>query len=121
MITIIAGSRTITDYNLLIRAIKKSKIKITEVVSGMAEGVDMMALRFAEENKKKLTCMPADWNRHKQTAGLIRNNKMAHHSEALIAIWDGKSKGTKHMIGEAIRLGLKLYVYNTGSSNNDNN
>jgi hypothetical protein len=29
----------------------------------------------------------------------------------LIAIWDGSSRGTKNMIEEANKLGLKIYVY----------
>jgi hypothetical protein len=36
---------------------------------------------------------------------------MAERAEALIAVWDGKSKGTKHMIETAHDFGLKVYVY----------
>ena len=39
------------------------------------------------------------WLQHgKHYAAFGRNIKMAFYADALLAIWDGKSKGTKHMI-----------------------
>jgi membrane-bound inhibitor of C-type lysozyme len=35
---------------------------------------------------------------------------MAKYSDGLIAFWDGKSKGTKHMIDLAKRHNLKIKV-----------
>jgi len=35
---------------------------------------------------------------------------MAKVSEALVAAWDGKSPGTKHMIDTATRMGLRVHV-----------
>jgi hypothetical protein len=35
---------------------------------------------------------------------------MADYADALIAIWDGKSKGTKHMIDIAKKKGLKVFI-----------
>ena len=42
MKTIIAGSRTIVDYQALLDAVVDSNFDITEVVSGGARGVDMV-------------------------------------------------------------------------------
>jgi len=36
---------------------------------------------------------------------------MAENAEALIALWDGKSKGTHNMINTAKELNLKVFVY----------
>ena len=36
---------------------------------------------------------------------------MAKYSEALIALWDGFSSETKHMIREAERLRLKIFIF----------
>ena len=49
----------------------------------------------------------------------MRNLQMAKNAEALIAIWDGKSKGTQHMIRIAKQYGLEVYVYRTDWKNND--
>ena len=43
-------------------------------------------------------------------AGPIRNEEMAEVSDALIAFWDGKSRGTKSMIEIARRKGLQVAV-----------
>jgi hypothetical protein len=36
---------------------------------------------------------------------------MAGMADALIAVWDGKSRGTKNMIETAQSMGLKLHVH----------
>jgi len=35
---------------------------------------------------------------------------MADYADALVAIWDGVSKGTAGMIADATRKGLQVYV-----------
>jgi len=37
--------------------------------------------------------------------------QMAEYADALIAVWDGKSRGTRNMIDEAARKNLKLFVH----------
>jgi hypothetical protein len=111
MKTIIAGSRNITDYSLVREAISRIDWDITEVVSGMAKGVDSMGSFWAMQNNIPVAEYPADWDRHGKKAGVIRNVVMAKHADALIAIWDGKSRGTGHMISEAKALGLRVAVF----------
>jgi hypothetical protein len=110
MKTIIAGSRTIKDYKFLLEAILESGFIITEVISGNAEGADKLGERFAKENGIKLSARPADWPKYGKAAGPIRNEEMANEAECLIALWDGISKGTKHMIQIAKAKGLKIYI-----------
>jgi len=45
-------------------------------------------------------------------AGPIRNKQMAEYADALVAVWDGKSRGTKNMIDTAISMGLDVKVLN---------
>lgn len=110
MRVIIAGGRDITDFWLLQDAVEESGFDIETVVSGGAKGVDAMGEIFAEEMNLKLNIYEADWERHGRAAGPIRNRKMAENADALIAIWDGKSRGTKNMIETATKLGLLVYV-----------
>lgn len=110
MKTIIAGGRDIHDYQLVLDAIEESQIPISVVVSGGAAGVDSLGERYADEMNITLHVYKADWQRHGRAAGPIRNKKMAENAEALIAIWDGKSKGTKNMIETARKHGLLVYV-----------
>jgi len=50
-----------------------------------------------------------DWSQGRK-AGPLRNERMAQNADALIAIWDGKSPGTRDMIARAHKHGLKVYV-----------
>ena len=114
MRVIIAGSRDITDYNLVEEAVKESGITPTEIISGGARGVDRLGEQYAERNNLKCTVMPADWHKYGKRAGYIRNDRMAENADALIAVWDGKSKGTANMIGIADHdYGLLIYVKRT--------
>lgn len=110
MRTIIAGSRTIRDYALVKKSIEESGFKITEVVSGLALGVDTLGIAWAKENKIPVKKFHAYWDRNGKSAGIIRNNEMACYADALIAVYDGKSRGTAHMIKAANEKGLKVFV-----------
>ena len=110
MRVIIAGGRDVTDYSYVLDAVNESKFDITTVVSGGASGVDSLGERYAKENKIKLEIFPADWNKHGKAAGPIRNREMANTADALIAIWDGISRGTKNMIETAQNKKLTVYI-----------
>lgn len=111
MKVIIAGSRGITDPALIKEAVRLSQFKITEVVSGAARGVDTLGEGWASVNRLPVKQFPANWNLYGKAAGHIRNNEMASYADALIAIWDGESRGTKHMIYTAKNKGLLVYVH----------
>ena len=110
MKTIIAGSRNIKNISIIYQTVYESGFDITEVVSGTARGVDKLGEQWATENNIPIKRMPANWNLYGKSAGPIRNNEMADYADALIAIWDGKSKGTKWMIDVANKRGLMVYV-----------
>lgn len=116
MKTIIAGSRSIKNSALVEQAVRESGFRITEVVSGTAKGVDQMGEDWANKNNLPIKRFPAEWNKHGKKAGYIRNEQMADYANALIAIWDGESKGTKHMIWAAQLKGLQVYVFRTDTT-----
>jgi YspA, cpYpsA-related SLOG family len=80
------------------------------VIWGGAPGVDMLGYRWAKEHNVPATLFSADWTLGR-SGGVRRNVEMAKHAEGLIAIWNGRSPGTRHMIEEARRRGLKIYVH----------
>lgn len=110
MKVIIAGSRDFHDYDTLLEAIKESGFTITEVVSGMASGVDQLGIRYAKENNLPLHEYWAEWGFYGKSAGPIRNRLMAKNASALIAICYNSSKGTKNMIEEATKRDLLVYT-----------
>ena len=129
MRTIIAGPRSVTNYNQVVvgidRALSQSLISITEVVSGRAKGVDELGARWARENGIPVKGFPADWKdftppckvkenaygKYNVLAGLKRNIEMARYADALIAIWNRVSTGTGHMIKTAHEFDLLVYVH----------
>ena len=111
MKTIIAGSRNIHDLKLVELAIEESGFNITEVVCGGASGVDTLGRKWAANGHKvPVKIFPADWIQFGKSAGYRRNVDMANYGDALIAVWDGQSKGTKHMIDIARSKNLSIYI-----------
>jgi len=126
MKTIIAGCRWIENYDIVCEAIEASGFEVTEVVSGAATGVDTLGENWAQANDIPVTRFPAKWKKldapgaiirsnkygkYNAAAGFVRNKQMAEYGDALVAIWDEKSKGTKNMIDLAREQGLKVFVY----------
>ena len=81
-------------------------------LAGQLGGADKLGEQYAIDRSFKTNIYPADWNGQGKKAGPIRNKKMAENADALIAFWDGKSSGTKHMIDTARIMGLKVRVIN---------
>jgi len=108
--TIIAGSRSITDFHQVRVAIEFSGIKITEVISGCARGVDTLGEQWAITADVPIKRFPADWGKLGKSAGYLRNQQMADYADALIAVHDGVSRGTADMIRRAKKRGLVVYV-----------
>jgi hypothetical protein len=115
MKVIIAGSRGFNDYeklkNYCTHVLQNIQEEI-EIVSGTANGADKLGEQYSEEMGYKLTKFPANWDKHGKAAGSFRNKEMAEYADALIAFWDGKSRGTSDMINKARRYKLKIKVLN---------
>lgn len=110
---IIAGGRDFNDYQLLRKTLDNLLCNITEeitVVCGQARGADTLGERYAKERGYSIAYFPADWKKYGKRAGYLRNEQMAQNADALVAFWDGQSRGTGHMIDLARRYGLKVRI-----------
>ena len=119
MKVVIAGSRTITSYFVVLNAISCCpwSNQITEVVSGRAVGVDRLGENWAWERKIPFTPFEItrqDWDRLGHYAGVARNKKMARYADRAIVIWDGASKGSENMIEEMEALNKPVWVWKVG-------
>jgi hypothetical protein len=85
---IIAGSRTVKDYQWLCDAIQRSGYTdITEVVSGKEpNGADALGERWAKEHDIPIKDFPADWDHLGLVAGPIRNTAMAEYADAALIL-----------------------------------
>ncbi|GGK56084.1 MULTISPECIES: DUF2493 domain-containing protein [Flavobacteriaceae] len=112
---IISGSRNFTNYQKLCEACDQflQGQNSIEIVSGAYyKGADKLGEQYAKERGFLLTKFPADWKRFGRAAGPKRNEQMANYADALIAFWDGKSRGTKNMIEVAKSNHLNVFIYN---------
>lgn len=111
---IIAGTRTYEVDNKELFKIDNLLSNYSEddieLVTGCARGADQVPYYYEQWHGYKVTEFPADWDKYGKSAGYIRNEQMAKYADALIALWDGKSKGTKHMIDLAKKHGLKIRI-----------
>jgi len=117
---IIAGSRGFSNYKFLREQCNKylrEKRKTCNIiiVSGHARGADTLGEKYAQDEGFDLEIYPAQWKKLGKQAGYRRNEQMAEVADALIAFWDGESKGTKHMIDimNAKNLQVKVVEYET--------
>lgn len=83
----------------------------TEVVSGGARGVDMMAEHAARKRGLKVTVFLADWDKYGKAAGFLRNGQIVAHADKVVAFWDGKSRGTLDTIQKARAAGKDVEIY----------
>lgn len=113
MKTIIAGSRGLDCPNELASVLASLGWKITEVVSGGCRGIDQLGEAWARERGIPVKVFPADWDRHGRAAGPIRNQQMAEYADALVAFWDGRSRGTEHMMACAKARKLHWHIHLT--------
>jgi len=83
----------------------------TELVSGGAKGIDTMAEAYADSmNIPKIIIKP-DYHKYGRAAPIKRNETIVAFSDIIIAIWDGKSRGTKYVIEYAKKLGKPIKVF----------
>lgn len=117
---IVAGGRDFDDYQMV-----TEKMCIIEelhhdqgiiVISGGAKGADALGERWAREFGHSYDVMVAPWAKYGKAAGPIRNEQMAAIGNVLVAFWDGRSKGTRHMLGAAIRQGLEVHLFRYDNS-----
>jgi len=112
---VVAGGREFSDYELLkdkMDSLIKAKSLTHEVIiiSGTAKGADMMGETYAADRQLNIMKFPAQWELHGKSAGYKRNVHMSTVADAVVVFWDGKSKGSKHMVDISKAAGLPLRV-----------
>lgn len=116
MKVIIAGSRNWQcSYRRMQEVVDESGFNVTEVVSGGCRGIDTNAEDWAHQEGIPTSRFMANWEKYGRSAGPKRNQRMGAYADALIALWDGKSRGTLNMINIMRELGKPYHVVPLGS------
>lgn len=129
MKVIICGSATYENQITLEDvqdAIKKSKLKIKEVVTGEKYNETVLAHLYAEFKSLPLKEFQVDWDdisncdnpktnkygkQYNPRAGFERNAKMVEYADAVLAFWDehSASHGTEHIVNQAKKVGKPVH------------
>ena len=110
MIVLITGDRGWDDGRLIDRFLETLNIDDV-IVAGGARGADTMVRIRAETKGMTTITVPARWHIHKRAAGPIRNREMAFYGDALVLLWDGKSRGSKNMRKHAVAEEIQLFEH----------
>ena len=100
---------------------------VPALMHGDAKGVDRIAADIFSRSMGKVEnfklhfdyqvhAWPADWDKHGRSAGPKRNQAMADawfkgmdaKHRFFLGIWDGSSRGTKHMVDYVASLGIPV-------------
>jgi hypothetical protein len=117
---LIAGSRDFDDYEYLevqMNYILHEIIKEDEVwdnviiLSGGARGADKLGEQFADVYDFGIEQHIPDWNKHGRKAGILRNKVMVDKADLVVVFWDGKSRGSKHVIEYSKEVGKDAVVF----------
>lgn len=113
----VVGSRNILDEDYVYEVLEElteelflENIRIIKVVSGGAIGIDSIAEQWAYINNIDTDIYRPDWKRFGKAAGFIRNTTIVENCDIMLAIWDGKSKGTLHSMSQAKKLKKRLII-----------
>lgn len=131
----ITGSRSITSYDTCLAALNRlvelnllpQDISNVKLYHGAAKGVDLTVKEIFDDNNLQSEAIPADWsnldvepcvikyNRYGKAynalAGINRNKTLVDKGDLTLAIWDGKSSGTKDAMNYAESQGKLALVY----------
>lgn len=111
MKVIIAGSRGIYEYEFVERAMELSGWTPSLVLSGGARGIDRLGEQWAIHRGIPIQQFLPDYDYGKWVAPKLRNVEMARHADACVAIWDGMSGGTAHMIATMVLYNKPVKVF----------
>ena len=106
MILLIVGSRGITNVDLSPYVPTDTDI----IISGGACGVDAIAEKYADLHRLSKYIIRPDYKRYGRGAPLKRNEKMVDMADAVLVIWDGTSKGTRHTIKYAEKTNKPIKI-----------
>jgi len=118
----IVGSRTITHRPTVKQAMQQSpwwprntgrprEQWEFEIVTGGADGVDSCAENIARDMGLDVHVIEPNWDDwSKGHPAKTRNTKIVERADAVLAVWDGNSTGTRDSIDKALDRAVPLYV-----------
>ena len=105
---LIAGSRSIKDFDFT----PYIPENVTEIISGGANGIDTLAEKYADKHKLSKHILRPEYSKYGKAAPILRNHVMVDLADAVLIIWDGRSRGTLSTINYAKEKDKELTLIN---------
>ena len=103
---LIAGSRSISEFDLS----QYIAPEVDTIITGGASGIDSVAERYADARHLSKYVLRPRYDLYGRFAPLKRNEQMVEMADAILIIWDGKSRGAKYTLEYAQKAGKSLTV-----------
>ena len=97
---LIVGSRSIKDFDLW----PYISADVDTVISGGAVGIDSVAERYADSHGLSKYILRPRYDLYGRAAPLKRNEQMVDMADAVLVIWDGRSKGAQYTMKYAQKM-----------------
>ncbi len=91
---LIVGSRSITDFDLS----PYITSDVDAIISGGANGIDRLAEQHADQHRIPKCIIRPRYELYGRAAPLKRNEEMVDMADAILVVWDGRSKGTQYTL-----------------------
>lgn len=85
-----------------------TELGTTHLLHGAEGAGKQHAERWARETGNPETGYAPNWSEHGRAAGPMRGKAMIADADNVIALWDGRSKGTQNELREAKRQGKRV-------------
>ena len=103
---LIVGSRGVRDFDLTEYVPEET----TLIISGGARGMDRIAETYADQHGIEKIIIKPQYERYGRGAPIKRNECMVEMADAVLAVWDGVSRGTLYTIEYAKQQGKSVRV-----------
>lgn len=106
------GSRGWRHTEIIEHELERLYVPGATLITGGADGADSLAHEIGIKIGYSTRVFAADWKVFGKGAGVMRNLQMLREGKphVVIAFYDGKSPGTRHMITEAIKRPIRTIV-----------
>lgn len=110
MRVLVCGGRNFTERDLLRSTLDRlhKETPIEAIIHGGATGADTLAGWWASINEVKILDYPADWKKHGNAAGPIRNQEMINTSKPTLVVAFAGGRGTADMVRRARKAGIPI-------------
>jgi predicted Rossmann fold nucleotide-binding protein DprA/Smf involved in DNA uptake len=103
---LIAGSRSITAFDLS----PHIPSTVDTVISGGAGGIDSLAEQYADFHRLSKYIIRPRYDLYGRAAPLRRSEQMVDMADAVLIIWDGRSRGTLYTLEYAKKKGKRVTI-----------